>query len=84
MRRRPGIYRSLSYALVLALMLGGGILYMTHMPGKSWSGVLPTLTIEQARLADRPRKHIVVLSEEIGERNLWRDGTLDATADYIE
>ena len=65
-------------------MLGGGILYMTHMPGKSWSGVLPPLTIEQARLADRLRKHIAVLSEEIGERNLWRDGTLDATADYIE
>jgi len=56
--------------LVLTLMLGGGILYMTHMPGKSWSGVLPPLTIEQARLADRLRKHIVVLSEEIGERNL--------------
>ncbi|MEA3484159.1 MAG: M20/M25/M40 family metallo-hydrolase, partial [Pseudomonadota bacterium] len=37
-----------------------------------------------ARLADRLRKHITVLSEEIGERNLWRDGTLDATADYIE
>ena len=65
-------------------MLGGGILYMTHMPGKSWSGVLPPLTIEQARLADRLRKHVAVLSEEIGERNLWRDGTLDATADYIE
>lgn len=84
MRRRPGIYRSLSYALVLALMLGGGTLYMTHMPGKSWSGILPPLTMEQARLAARLRKHIAVLSEEIGERNLWRDGTLDATADYIE
>ena len=84
MRHRPGIYRNLSYALVLALMLGGGILYMTHMPGKSWSRVLPPLTMEQARLTDRLRKHIVVLSEEIGERNLWRDGTLNTTADYIE
>jgi Zn-dependent M28 family amino/carboxypeptidase len=65
-------------------MLGGGILYMTDMPDKSWSGVLPPLTTEQARLADRLRKHIVVLSEEIGERNLWHDGTLDATANYIE
>ena len=65
-------------------MLGGGILYMTHMPGKSWSRVLPPLTMEQARLTDRLRKHIVVLSEEIGERNLWRDGTLNTTADYIE
>jgi Zn-dependent M28 family amino/carboxypeptidase len=57
---------------------------MTDMPGKSWYGVLPPLTTEQARLADHLRKHITVLSEEIGERNLWRDGTLDATADYIE
>ena len=84
MPRRRGQYRSLWYALVLALILGGGILYMTDMPGKSYSGVLPPLTTEQARLADRLRKHIAVLSEEIGERNLWRDGTLDATADYIE
>ncbi|MEN8108446.1 MAG: M28 family peptidase [Pseudomonadota bacterium] len=57
---------------------------MTDMPGKSSSGVLPPLTTKQARLADRLRKHIAVLSEEIGERNLWRDGTLEATADYIE
>ena len=57
---------------------------MTHMPGKSWSGVMPPLTAEQARLADRLGKHIAMLSEEIGERNLWRDGTLDAAADYIE
>jgi Zn-dependent M28 family amino/carboxypeptidase len=57
---------------------------MTDMPGKSHSGVLPPLTTEQAQLADRLRKHIAVLSEEIGERNLWRDGTLDATAEYIE
>ncbi len=84
MRSRRGKYRSLWYALILALMLGGVIMYMTDMPGKSWSGGLPTLTTEQARLADRLRKHVVVLSEEIGERNLWRDGTLDATADYIE
>jgi Zn-dependent M28 family amino/carboxypeptidase len=84
MRRRRGTYRSLYYALVLVLMLGGEILYMTDMPSKSWSGMLPPLTMEQTRLADHLRKHIAVLSEEIGERNLWRDGTLDATADYIE
>jgi Zn-dependent M28 family amino/carboxypeptidase len=54
------------------------------MPGKSWSAVLPPLTTEQVWLAERLRKHVVVLGEEIGERNLWRDGTLGATADYIE
>ena len=84
MRCRWVKVRSLWYALVFALILGGGILYMTKMPDKSYSGVLPPLTREQARLADRLRTHITVLSEEIGERNLWRDGTLDATADYIK
>ena len=57
---------------------------MTKMPGKSYSGAPPPLTTEQVRLTDHLRKHITVLSEEIGERNVWRDGTLDVTADYIE
>ena len=84
MGRRRGKYGGLGYALIPALILGGGILYMTKMPGKPYSGALPPLTAEQVRLADHLRKHITVLSEEIGERNIWRDGTLDATADYIE
>jgi len=54
------------------------------MPGKSYSGVLPALTTAQERLAVRLGKHVAMLSGEIGERNLWRDGTLDATAGYIE
>jgi Zn-dependent M28 family amino/carboxypeptidase len=84
MRRRRGKYTSLWSVLVLALILFGGIQYMTGMPGKSWSGVLTPLTTEQTQLAERLRKHVVVLGAEIGERNLWRDGTLAATADYIE
>jgi Zn-dependent M28 family amino/carboxypeptidase len=82
--RREKYGRTLWYALLPALLLGGIILYMTEMPGKSWSGALPPLTAPQARLADRLKKHIMVLSDDIGERNLWRDGTLDATAGYIE
>lgn len=84
MRRRRGKYTGLWPVLVLVLILFGGIQYMTGMPGKSWSGVLPPLTTEQVQLADRLRKHVMVLGEEIGERNLWRNGTLGATADYIE
>jgi Zn-dependent M28 family amino/carboxypeptidase len=84
MWRRRGKYTSLWSVLVLALILFGGIQYMTGMPGKSWSGVLPPLTTEQTQLAERLRKHVTVLGAEIGERNLWRDGTLAATADYIE
>ena len=57
---------------------------MTHMPGKYWSGTLPPPTAERARLAGRLEGHVTVLSEAIGERNLWRDGSLEAAADYIE
>ncbi len=70
MGRRRGKYGGLWYALIPALILGGGILYMTKMPGKSYSGALPPLTTEQIRLADHLRKHITVLSEEIGERSI--------------
>jgi Zn-dependent M28 family amino/carboxypeptidase len=84
MQRRRRKYSSLWYVLALLLIPGGGILYMTNMPGKSWSGVLPPLTTEQDRLAARLEKHLAILSGEIGERNLWREGTLEATADYIE
>jgi Zn-dependent M28 family amino/carboxypeptidase len=76
--------QSLIASLTLALILVGAVFYMTHMPDKSWSGELPPLTAEQAALADRLRRHIGVLAGDIGERNVWRDGTLDATADYIE
>ena len=84
MPHKHGKYRSLRYTLVLVLTLCGGILYMTYMPGRSGSAVLPPLTAEQIRLVAHLKKHIEVLSVEIGERNLWQDGTLDATADYIE
>jgi Zn-dependent M28 family amino/carboxypeptidase len=84
MHRTRGWVRRLAYLLLLALMLGGGVLYMTHMPGKSWSGTLPPPTKERARLAGRLEAHVTVLSEAIGERNLWRDGSLEAAADYIE
>jgi Zn-dependent M28 family amino/carboxypeptidase len=57
---------------------------MTHMPGKPHSGPLPPLSAGEAQLADGLRQHIAVLAGDIGERNIWHDDTLDATAGYIE
>ena len=84
MRYQRGIYGSLGSALLLAFILAGGLFYMTHMPGKSHSGALPPLSAGEAQLADGLRQHIAVLAGDIGERNIWRVDTLDATADYIE
>lgn len=78
------LYRIFGYTLALVLILVGGICYMTLMPRTSHTGWLPSLTRQETQLADRLRQHIRVLGGDIGERNVWREGTLDATADYID
>src|SRR5210317_738427 len=84
MRKRHRKHQSLVAALTLALILGGAAFYMTDMPNKSWSGDLPPLTLEQAEIGERLRRHIQVLAADIGERNVWREDTLETAAEYIE
>jgi hypothetical protein len=84
MRYPRFLNRFLGYALALVLMLVGGVFYMTLMPGASHTGPLQSLTREETQLADRLRRHLRMLGEDIGERNIWREGTLAATADYID
>jgi Zn-dependent M28 family amino/carboxypeptidase len=76
--------RFFGYALALVPILVGGVFYMTSMPGTSHTGQLQSLTREEMQLADRLRQHILALAGDIGERNIWRDGTLAAAADYID
>jgi len=70
--------------LILVLLLGGGVFYMTSMPGDSHSGILPPLTAGETVLQDRLKQHVTVLAGEIGERNVWRHNTLEAAAGHIE
>ncbi len=84
MRHPRLLYRLLAYALALVLILVGGIFYMTFMPGTSHTGRPPSLTLEETQLGDRLRQHIRTLGGDIGERNVWREGTLATTADYID
>ena len=81
---RRGKYTGPGFALALVLILAGTSFYMIYMPGTSWSGALPPLTREEAQLSDRLGTHVRRLAGEIGERNVWRNGTLDAAADTIE
>jgi hypothetical protein len=60
-----------------------GSRFMTQMPGRSHVGPLPPLSGADAELRERLHRHVVVLAETIGERNLWRYAALQA-ADYIE
>lgn len=78
--RRAG--RWLLPTLLLLLALSG--IYMTRMPGRSYSESLPALSADEVELRDRLREHVWTLAGQIGERNLWRPEALAASADYIE
>ena len=59
------------------------ILRMTSMPLRSYSGPIPSLSAKQIEVKDRLAAHVRSLSETVGERNLQRSGSLQATIDYL-
>ena len=72
---------ALAFALLASLIW---VLRMTRMPLKSYAGQLPSPTSEQLEIANHLSQHVKYLSETIGERNLTKAGTLQATADYLQ
>ena len=69
--------------LTLVLLLGGGVFYMTDMPGDSHASALPPLSADEMLLRDRLERHVTVLAG-VGERNVWRHEALEKAAGYIE
>jgi Zn-dependent M28 family amino/carboxypeptidase len=59
-------------------------LIMVNMPGKSYSGEIPTLNNTQIALRDQLRRDVETLANQIGERNIWKYQNLTAAADFIE
>ena len=70
--------------LAALLFIGGGVYYMSDMPGERHTGTLPALTEAERVLSDRLRGHVTVLAGDIGERNVWRHAALEAASGYIE
>lgn len=60
------------------------VLVLIGLPGRSYRGALPPLTSEQVALRDRLIRHVEMLAGVIGERNIYRRGSLDRAAGYIE
>lgn len=56
---------------------------MTFMPGKSWSDPVPPLTADERLIHDNLKRHVEMLAQQIGERNVWHAEALDAAALYI-
>ena len=56
---------------------------MIFMPGKSWSDPVPPLSAEEQLIHDNLRRHVDMLAQQIGERNVWHAEALEAAALYI-
>lgn len=73
---------AIGVALVVCLFLAG--YFMSRMPGQSFPGPLPELTESEQQIETNLNKHITMLAEEIGKRNIWQYDNLQRAADYIE
>ena len=65
------------------MIIAVSLFYMTYMPGKSYSGALPSLTENENLLNKRLKGHVVILADKIGERNVTYPGKLAASAEYV-
>lgn len=57
-------------------------LWMTAVPGRSWLGHLPALTVEQANIAENLERHVRAVASE--PHNLRYPAALDRSAIHIE
>lgn len=55
----------------------------TGMPGKSFAGPLPALTVAQSASQARLEAHVRMLAETIGERHIGRYDALQRSVEYI-
>lgn len=60
-----------------------GLFAMTRMPGTSYRGPLPPLSPSEAEIAAGLRQQVLALAGAIGERNIWRPGSMDKAATHI-
>ncbi len=81
--RRKWVFVVLRWGIVIFVIFIG-LFFMISMPEKSFRGPLPTLSENEQLLSERLEEHVTMLGGEIGERNLWHYGELQAAADYIE
>jgi len=57
---------------------------MVKIPGRTYSGQLRPLTVEQASIRDELVRDVGELASDMGERNIWLYESLAAAADFIE
>lgn len=70
--------------IIILVFLTSGVGYIISMPNSSYSGPFEPLSESENLLRDRLKKHVIMIADRIGERNIWHSNQLDATAEYIE
>lgn len=70
--------------IAILVILLSGLIYSIDMPHSSYLGPLPQLTESEKLLRDHLQQHVEMLAGCIGQRNIWHDHGLKASADYIE
>lgn len=68
--------------LILAIM--SGFFTMINLPGSSYTGPLPPLSEQEQHVAGLLEKHVHILANEIGSRNIWRRSSMDSTVRYLD
>jgi hypothetical protein len=74
-------FLAVATAIALALV-GGGLYYMTAMPGRSYQGSLPPLTEQERQLGARLKTHVTAIAS--AEHNVAHYQKLEQAANYIE
>ena len=72
----------LAVVTLLFILPGATLLWMTAVPGRSFSGPLPPLTPGEQALAARLERHVRAIAR--GPRNVAHPEALEAAATYIE
>jgi hypothetical protein len=72
----------LTFLTAVIALIVGAVLWMTAVPGRSYAGPLPPLTIEQRELADRLVTHVTAIASV--PHNVGYPRELERAARYIE
>jgi hypothetical protein len=83
-RTRWGRIRMIALASILPLLFLIIWIFTVRMPGPSFSGALPPLTLEQARIGAELERHVRALAQDIGVRSDETYPNVVRAAAYLE
>lgn len=81
--RRSLLRLSILFAGILGVLIWSWFA-MIRMPGTSFSGTLPPLTPDQAKIASNAHRHVNTLASEVGYRSTFHPRKLAEAAAYIK